>query len=118
MSLLECLELMYQARAVPAPDTMQAGGLRYTWVTIGVDGTNWLNRGYVHRAVAGPWSGPNDLANWCLFEESENGQRCTKCKPSATSMPPSGRLRLCVYPMLMRWNAGRCSSFGPMAKPM
>ena len=70
-SFPEQLELMYQARAVAAPHAMQTGGSRYTLLTIGVHGTNRWNRGYVHCAVAGWWSGPNDLANWWLFEGSD-----------------------------------------------
>ena len=50
---------------------MQLAGSRYTRVSIGVDGTNRWNRGYVQYAVAGPWSGPSDLASWWLFEGSE-----------------------------------------------
>ena len=67
----ERLDLMYQARAVPTPDAMQTGGSRYTWVTIGVDGTNRWNRGDVHCAVFGPWSGPSDVTSWWLFEDNE-----------------------------------------------
>ena len=40
-------------------------------MTIGADGINWWNRGYVDCAMAGPWSGPNDLASWWLYEGSE-----------------------------------------------
>ena len=47
----EHLDVMYQARAVPAPDAMQPGGSRYTWVTIGVDGSCRWNRGYVHYGI-------------------------------------------------------------------
>ena len=67
----ERLDLMYHVRAVPAPDAMQPGGSRYTWVTIGVDGTNRWNRGYVHCAVVGLWSRPKDVTSWWLFEGSE-----------------------------------------------
>ena len=62
------LDLMYQARAVLA---MQPGGSRHTWVTIGVDGTNRWNRGYVHDVVVGPWCGSSNQASWWLFEGSE-----------------------------------------------
>ena len=37
--------LMYKARAVPAPDPMQPDGSWHTWVTIGVYGTNRWNMG-------------------------------------------------------------------------
>ena len=57
------MDLMSQARAVPAPDAMHPRGLRYTKLTIGVDGTNRGNRGHVHCAMAGPWSRPNYLAS-------------------------------------------------------
>ena len=67
----ECLDLMYQARAVPAPETMQTGGSRYTWVTIGVDGTNRWNMGYAHCVVAAPWSRSNYPPSRWVFEGSE-----------------------------------------------
>ena len=48
----ERLELMYEVRALQAPDTMQTGGSRYTWVTIGVDGTN---RGIGGMSLCSGW---------------------------------------------------------------
>ena len=70
-NLAEHLALLYKVRPVPTPDTMQAGARRHTWVTIGVDGTNWWNRAYVHYAVAALGCGPTQLASRWLFEGSE-----------------------------------------------
>ena len=70
-NLADRLALLYQARSVPTPDTMQAGAQRHTWVTIGVYGTNWWNRAYVHCVVAPPGCGPTQHASWVLFEGSE-----------------------------------------------
>ena len=33
---LQCLDLMYQVRAVPAPNAKQLGCQRYAWATIGL----------------------------------------------------------------------------------
>ena len=70
-NLAERLALLYEARPVPTPDTMQAGAQCHTWVTIGVDGTNRWKRAYVHCALAAPGCGPTQLARWWLFEGSE-----------------------------------------------
>ena len=70
-NLAERLALLYQARAVPTPDTMQAGAQRHSWVTMGVDGTNRWNQVYVHCVVAAPGWGLTQLASWRVFEGSK-----------------------------------------------
>ena len=70
-SIAERLALLYEARAVRTPETLQPGAQRNTWVTIGVDRTNRWNGAYVHCAVAAPGCGPTQLASWWLFEGSE-----------------------------------------------
>ena len=64
-------ELLYGARTVPAPHVLQPRAQHYTWVTIGVDGTNRWNCGYVHCALGAPSCGPTKLASWWLFEGAE-----------------------------------------------
>ena len=70
-NIAERLAVLYEARAVRTPESLQPGAQRNTWVTIGVDGTNRWNRAYVHSAVAALGLGPTQLASWWLFEGSE-----------------------------------------------
>ena len=65
------VELLYGVRTVPAPHLLQPGAHHYTWVTIGVDGTNRWNRGYVRCALCAPSCRPTNLASWWLFESAE-----------------------------------------------
>ena len=66
---------VYGARTVPAPHVLQPGAHHYTWVTIGVDGTNRWNRGYVHCALGALGCGPTNLASWWLFEGTETWKK-------------------------------------------
>ena len=65
------VELLYGARTVHAPHVLQPGARHYTWVTIGVDGTNRGNRGCVHCALRALGCGPKNLASWWFFEGAE-----------------------------------------------
>ena len=70
-NLVGRLAFLYEARAVPTPDTLQAGTKVYNGVTIGDDGTNRWNRVYVHCAVVAPGCWPTQPANWWLIEGNQ-----------------------------------------------
>ena len=53
------------------PHVLQLGVHQYTWVIVGVGGTNRWNRGYVHCALGAPGCGPTDLASWWRLEGVE-----------------------------------------------
>ena len=55
----------------PPPHMLQLGAHQHTCVTIGVDGTNRRNWGYVRCTLGAPSCGPNDLASWWMFESVE-----------------------------------------------
>ena len=65
------VDFFYGARTVRGPHLLKRGACHYTWVTIGIDGTNGWNRGYVHCALDAPGCGPTNLARWWLFEGAE-----------------------------------------------
>ena len=70
------VDLLYGARTVPAPHVLQLGAHHHTWVTIGVDGTNRWNRGYVHCALGAPGCGSTNLASWWPFlKVQQRGRR-------------------------------------------
>ena len=69
--LRACVDLLFGARTVRAPRVLQPGAHHYTWVTIGVDRTNWWNRAHVHGALGALGCGITKLASWRLFEGAE-----------------------------------------------
>ena len=78
------VELLCGAWTVPAPHVLQPGAHHYTWVTIGVDGTNRWNRGYVHCALGAPRCGPTNLASGGCLKVRRHGRWCLPCRMNVT----------------------------------
>ena len=71
--------LLYGARTVPATHVLQPRAHDYTWLNIGVDGTNRWNLGYIHCGLGALGSG-------CCLKVQRSGRRCLPCRMNATLM--------------------------------
>ena len=70
-ALSERLDFMYQTRVVLAPNPTLPGSSRYTWVSIGVDGSIRWDTGYVRYAMPAPFCEARDEACRWPFEGCE-----------------------------------------------